>query len=452
MLQGRSIEINRLNDFFSRSESSIVILYGEQLSGISSLVREFAEGKNTTYLSCVPASNKEQTYLWARNLKMREDSSLSEIFEGIISSGNEHSLSKKLLVISDFQLAYDADEAFRRELFAFVEKFRYQNRVTVLLTCSDCDRVLNHISKELSEEGKKANYIKVNPLKYIDLVCLNDNNSFDELLNLYALIGGYQDAYEFFDADLALKRLIIRNFLEPNGMFRHYGIDLIKTVLREPACYASILASLAEGRNKLNDLYLHTGFSRAKISVYLKNLINLCIVEKVQSFDTPGEENTKKGMYRIANPMVKFYFTYVYPNESFLANMHEEVFYNRFIAPSVNEYCMDVFPQVCEEFLCLMNERDMLPIHFTKYGEWVGKIGTVDIIAQDADRNFLFGFCKRGAGKYSLAEYEDAMKCVKETHLRADYVFLFSLDGFEDEILDLAENDESIYLVDRTDF
>ena len=56
MLQGRSIEINRLNDFFSRSESSIVILYGEQLSGISSLVREFAEGKNTTYLSCVPAS------------------------------------------------------------------------------------------------------------------------------------------------------------------------------------------------------------------------------------------------------------------------------------------------------------------------------------------------------------------------------------------------------------
>ena len=163
MLQGRSIEINRLNDFFSRSESSIVILYGEQLSGISSLVREFAEGKNTTYLSCVPASNKEQTYLWARNLKMREDSSLSEIFEGIISSGNEHSLSKKLLVISDFQLAYDADEAFRRELFAFVEKFRYQNRVTVLLTCSDCDRCLRNRGdprERAFRRGQKSKLLK----------------------------------------------------------------------------------------------------------------------------------------------------------------------------------------------------------------------------------------------------------------------------------------------------
>lgn len=452
MLQGRTNELNSLKEFFDRSESSVVILYGEPLSGISSLVREFAEGKNTTFLTAVPASLKEITYLWAKNLKADANSSLEDLFSGILSNQSDRSFSKKLLVISDFQYAYDADASFREELFRFVEKFRYTNRVMVLLTSSNTDRVVNQIAEELSKEGRKASFLAVKPLQYIDFVCLSDNKDFDELLSLYAITGGYQDAYDFFDFDLSIKRLIIRNFLEPSGPFRHYGLDVIKNNLREPACYATILASLAEGRNKLNDLYLHTGFSRAKNSVYLKNLINLSVVEKVESYSTPGEENTKKGMYRISNPMVQFYFTFVYPNESFLTTMHEEIFYNTFIRDSLSEYCMERFPRVCGEFLSLMNERDMLPIHFTKSGEWVGKIGTVDIIAQDKERNFLFGFCKKEAGKYTYAEYEKALQCMKETHLSADYIFLFSLDGFDDEVFAEAEKNESIYLVDRTDF
>ena len=245
MLQGRTNELNSLKEFFDRSESSVVILYGEQLAGISSLVREFAEGKNTTYLSAVPASMKEITYLWAKNLKMDANTSLEDLFSGILSNPNDRSLSKKLLVISDFQYAYDADESFRDELFGFIDQFRYTNRVMVLLTSTDSDRVVNHIAKELSTECKKAAYLEVKPLRYIDFVCLTDNKEFDELLSLYALIGGFQDAYDYFDFDLGIKRLIIRNFLEPAAPFRHYGLDVIKNNLREPACYATILASLA---------------------------------------------------------------------------------------------------------------------------------------------------------------------------------------------------------------
>lgn len=51
---------------------------------------------------------------------------------------------------------------------------------------------------------------------------------------------------------------------------------------RETAVYDTILATLADGRHgKLNDMYAHTGFSRAKISVYLKNLMELELVENV---------------------------------------------------------------------------------------------------------------------------------------------------------------------------
>lgn len=79
----------------------------------------------------------------------------------------------------------------------------------------------------------------------------------------------------------------------------HAAEELIGASLRELSVYETILAHIAAGRDKLNDLYLATGFSRAKISVYMKNLSAFDIVGKVVSFETGGWENTKKGIYRI---------------------------------------------------------------------------------------------------------------------------------------------------------
>ena len=58
---------------------------------------------------------------------------------------------------------------------------------------------------------------------------------------------------------------------------------------------SSILAALAAGKYKLNDIYAQTGFSRAKISVYIKNLIELDVVEKVFSFDALESRGYRKG-------------------------------------------------------------------------------------------------------------------------------------------------------------
>lgn len=74
----------------------------------------------------------------------------------------------------------------------------------------------------------------------------------------------------------------------------HEAENYISIELRELSVYNTILAALASGNNKLNDLFLKTGFSRAKISVYMKNLMAFDVVEKVVSFDTGGWENTKR--------------------------------------------------------------------------------------------------------------------------------------------------------------
>ena len=75
--------------------------------------------------------------------------------------------------------------------------------------------------------------------------------------------------------------------------------QVIASELRELSVYNTILSAIAQGHNKLNDLFLATGYSRAKISVYMKNLSHCDIVETVVSFETGGWDNAKKGIYRI---------------------------------------------------------------------------------------------------------------------------------------------------------
>ena len=47
-----------------------------------------------------------------------------------------------------------------------------------------------------------------------------------------------------------------------------------------------------------------------------ENLSHFDIVEKVQSFQTGGWENAKKGVYQIKDTFINFWFKFVFPHMS----------------------------------------------------------------------------------------------------------------------------------------
>ena len=85
----------------------------------------------------------------------------------------------------------------------------------------------------------------------------------------------------------------------------------------------------------------------------MKNLMAFDVVEKVVSFDTGGWENTKKGVYRIANTYVNFWFRFVYPHLSDLYMMAPEEFYDAYIEKDLYDYMNRYFVKVCREYLTL---------------------------------------------------------------------------------------------------
>ena len=90
MLQGRNNELITLNDCFERKESNVIVLFGEQLVGTTSLWREFAKGKDTTYLKAVPASGREQAYLFAKALNWDGETEFDYSFKSIFENNEEN--------------------------------------------------------------------------------------------------------------------------------------------------------------------------------------------------------------------------------------------------------------------------------------------------------------------------------------------------------------------------
>ena len=121
-----------------------------------------------------------------------------------------------------------------------------------------------------------------------------------------AVLGGVPEYLDYWNEKSSVKENILRIFLRKDSSLLYDAENFLKRELRELGAYNAILASMASGRNKLNDIYARTGFSRAKISVYIKNLMQLELVAKVFSFDNASSMNAKKGVYRISHSFLLF--------------------------------------------------------------------------------------------------------------------------------------------------
>ena len=450
MAIGRSSEIEYLKKIFNSNEGSLVTLYGRGGVGTSTVWHEFVKDKKYVYIKCPKASSKQISFLIAGDLSLKgfefadEFPSFSTILEAL---SDKYKLDKFVLVLDDFENCFKADDSYIDILFSYIKLNKKDNRFMCLLVSHDTRYVENIF---VSKIGKNAlsidGFLKIQPVSFIDLVLFYNTEDTSKCMDLYALLGGNIAFYNYFDINKSIKENIIKTFLNTDSVFRRAGNDVVLEYLREVNVYGTILYCLANGHNKLNDIFIHTGFSRAKISVYLKNLMSLDTVEKVSSFDTPGNENTMKGVYRISNPIVNFWYKFVYPHESYLELMTPEKFYDTFINDNLPDFLKDSLPLICKEYLNLLNKKHGLPIKVTKYGEWVGKAGTIHYIGRDEHRNILAAYCALGNEPMNYSEFEWFDYCLKEARIKADYIYLFSKSGFDEDLSEMLWDREVTYV------
>ena len=309
MFIGRETELKFLNDKYSENGGQLIVLYGRRRVGKTETLREFCKGKPHVFFSCTQTTDPVQLRNFSARV-LREDipakSYITEFtdWERAFRAVRElpYGDRKKLLVIDEFPYMCRGNKSIPSILQNLWDAELRDANVMIIL----CGSAMSFIEKELLAEknplyGRATGIYKMKEMGFYDAAKFFPDYSDRDKVLAYAVLGGIPHYLRQWNPGLSIDENIKRNILTKGCILYSEVEFLLHQELRETPIYNSIIEAVALGNTKLNDISQKSLVEdTSKTSVYLKNLIELGIVEREFSVDAKTKEQANSG--RLLNP------------------------------------------------------------------------------------------------------------------------------------------------------
>ena len=373
--------------------------------------------------------------------------------------------SKKLLVIDEFPYMCKGNPSIPSILQNLWDAAFRDSNVMIIL----CGSAMSFIEKELLAEknplyGRATGIYKMREMGFYDAVKFFPDYSDCDKVLAYAVLGGIPHYLRQWNPKLSVGENIKRNILT-KGCILYSEVDfLLHQELRETPIYNSIIEAVALGNTKLNDISQKSLVEdTSKTSVYLKNLMELGIVEREFSVDAKLKEqaNSNRGTYRLTGNFFRFWYAFGFANFSQLEDGDVNGVYEFAVEPELHKFASFAFEDVCREFVREMQKKNELPFRYAKMGRWAGKTTVrddsaasglriaeteIDLLCIDKDaKEYLVGECKFKKTPFSYSEYLDTLaKLAPQKEYAQFHYALFSESGFDEKIIAEAEKNNTL--------
>ncbi len=474
MFIGRETELKFLNDKYNTENGQLVVLYGRRRVGKTETLREFCKGKPHVFYSCTQSTDKVQLSKFSKQI-LKEDipakQYISEFADWESAFRSVLDLpfgdNKKLLIIDEFPYMCKGNKSIPSVLQNLWDAELKDKNVMIIL----CGSAMSFIEKELLAEknplyGRATGIYKMTEMGFYDAVKFFPDYTDKDKILVYSILGGIPHYLRQFSPKFSVAENIKKNILTKGSVLYSEVDFLLHQELRETPIYNSIIEAVALGNTKLNEISQKSLVEdTSKTSVYLKNLIELGIVEREFSVDSKSKEkaNSNRGTYRLTDNFFRFWYAFGFTNISQLEDGDVEGVYDYVIAPALQEFASYTFEDVCKEFVKELQKKNALPFRYSKMGRWTGKTTVrdkdkpngvriaeteVDILGiGKSEKEYLVGECKFKNTPFDYSEYLDTV--TKLTPLKEGakfYYALFSESGFDSKVVSEADNNDNVTL------
>ncbi len=446
----RKREMFTLEKEYNR-ENSFVVLYGRRRTGKTTLIKEFIKDKNTFYffadkqnesLQINRFKNQLAEHFKDEFLKKIEINDWDTIFDYFINKiGDE----KFVLVIDEFQYLCLMNKGFSSAFQRIYDEKIADKNVMVILCGSLISMMYSEVlSYDSPLYGRRTAQIKLQPISFEYYKEFFDNKSKRELIEFYSITGGIPKYILEFDRNRNPLWNIENNIFNKDNFLYSEPKFLLQEEINDLSRYFSILNSIALGNTKLSSICSHLGLNSSSMTSYITKLIDLDILEKEVPV-TENIENGKKGLYKIKDNYLKFWFSYVYPYQSYL-EIENLSYPLEKIKNEFNLWVSKIYEDLARE--TILNNSE-IPFPIKKLGRWWNNNEEIDIVGL-GDNEIIFGECKWSSKKVGLSvllSLKEKSKSVKwNNSSRKEYFILFSKEGFSDDLISLSKKDKTIIL------
>ena len=456
MFIGRERELNTLDNLYKSNKFEFAVIYGRRRVGKTALINEFIDDKKAIYFMGVESNAKQNLENFSKSIMEfssgfeTESSFLS--FQAALEYVFKLAEKKRIiLAIDEYPYVARSSKSLASTLQLLIDKYKDTSKLMLILCGSSMSYMEDHVlAYKAPLYGRRTAQIKLLPFDFEETCAYFKNLSDEDKAIIYGVAGGTPQYLLQMSDKLSIEDNIKNTYLNPTSFLYEEPTNLLKQEVREPAIYTAIITAIATGSSRMSEISSKVGEDTNVCTNYIKNLINLGIVQK----ETPyGEKTSRKSIYSIEDNMFRFWYRFVTPNNSIIARGAADLVYKR-IEPQLSDYMGKVFEEICKQYLWKQLLSGNCPVEFNSLGRWWGNDARekaqaeIDIMGEQDKNTALFAECKWTNEKVDLGVLETLVKRSELFNYKTKHYYLFSKSGFTKGCIDRANEMGNVSLVE----
>lgn len=454
----RDQEMKTLQNEYERDGGALVVLYGRRRVGKTTLISEFIKDKNALFFLATEESEHQNRSVFKEKVAEFTHSDLlrdadvktwDALFKAIVDAPSSE---KPIIVLDEFQYLGKANAAFP-SIFQRIWEEHLKNQSVMVILCGSLISMMQSQTLAYSSPlyGRRTAQIQLKQIPFAYYHEFFPEKDYKNLVEMYAITGGVPKYIELFRENEDIYSAINTCVLNRSGYLYEEPYFLLRQEVNEIGSYFSIIRAIAAGNSKLSAIASMLEIKATSLTKYLKTLIDLDVIEREVPVTENNPQRSKKGLYKIKDHYLRFWFAFVYPNKSFIESGHSNIVMSKIKKNLVRNHIAFVYEDVCKERMWQLNAEDAWPFHFAKLGRYWDAQTEIDIVALDPEgKNIVFGECKywqEPVGVDVLTKLEAKVRSVSwERNSRNVWYVLFSISGFTKKLEELAEGRDDLLL------
>jgi len=441
----REKEISFLNERYESKESELIVIYGRRRVGKTELIKQFIADKKSLYLLGEIEGEEQivRTYssiagdvLADDFLRNNPQDSWRALFDYLTRYVTKTG-DKFVLIFDELPFIYRANRNFISTLQYFWDE-KWKNENMMLILCGSSISMMEKLCLSYSSPiyGRRTGQIDLLPFTFFEASKFFKRWDMEEKVKAYAILGGIPRYLEEFDDRIPLRENIKRRMLNRDAFLYKETSILLHEELKSYANYFAILKSIAFGSTTFNEISQNASIATNKLPVYLSNLSNLHIILKEHPV-TEKREKRRNTRYRIKDNFFRFWFRYIYTNQSLLEIGNVPPIMRK-IQKEIDFFVSPLVEDIVRDLIIRLSGDGRLP-EFTRFGRWWHKDKEIDLIAlNDETNSILFGEVKWSNKKVGISQLEKLKRTAQSVEWknknRKEYYAVFSKSGFEKDL------------------